>query len=306
MPYELPTQGSRFTGQYGRYKALYPIAEGSMSTVWAVKGPGGPLRALKVAQPKARRILNRLRASFRGGKSEGEIATLFDHPRIVKTLDWGSWRKNEFTVMEIIHGHLLSALLTLRAESHRKNPIPLLLESAQALGHIHRQGYIHRDFSPKNIFIDFHNHVKLFDFGLTVSRAMASHVRGNRTGTLSYLAPEIIKRQRSDPRTDIYSFGVFMYELLTLHRPHPGVASMKKLLIIINSDATPPGKHWIDMPKDLEDIVMKAIARDPRDRFDDVAQLIRALEQYAHDHDLSTQVKEIDEARWRGDVWEQC
>jgi len=304
MPQRKPHAGQRFTGQKDSYQIIYPIADGSMSSVWAAKDSAGRLMALKVGKASARRVTERLRERFRDGMTEGEIAAQFDHPSVVKTVDWGMKSGNEFMVMEKVQGFLLVELMAGRLKDHQENPIPLLLETARAVQHVHEKGYIHRDISPKNIFIDFQNRVKLFDFGLTVSIEKAAHMRGNRTGTLSYMAPEIIKRERSDQRTDIYSFGVFMYELLTLRRPYTGVATFDKIIVIINSEPPHPSKFWRAIPPDMEGIIMKAIARDPRDRFKDVAELIAALKDYAHANDLETEVPEISESSWRRDVWQ--
>jgi len=259
------------------FTVLYPLASGTLSTVYAARQEGSRLVALKVPNERAIRVASRL-AKFRSGKAEGDIATTLEHPHIVRTIAHGTMKqKVDYLVMEFMPGYLLSAILPSIHSALQKNPIRLLLQMAEALAYIHDEGYIHRDFNPRNIFALDNGDFKLFDFGLTIEIERAKQFAGNRTGTLSYLAPELIRRKTTDERTDIYAFGVLTYEILTLRRPYGSGTSLVKTLRLLNSEPTKPTTYYRELSPRFEALIMKAIEPRPENRYHSMREVIDDL-----------------------------
>jgi len=259
------------------YNLLYPIAKGTMSTVYYAEDKSANAVAIKIISKESMKIVEKLNKYFRNGKSEGEVTMEFDHPNIVKVLGYGIEHKKEYIIEEYIKGALLSEDIPRAYEKYRKNPLPLLQAMAEALKHIHSKGYIHRDVCPQNIFMCEDGSYKLFDFGLTVSIESAKKIRGNRTGRVSYLAPELLKRELTDQRTDIYSFGVLMYELLTLKRPYIGKTNIERLLQILNSAPVDPKQYYEDIPEPFYQILTKAMHKDKDNRYNSFDEVIQEL-----------------------------
>ncbi len=161
---------------------------------------------------------------FKGLKkpSEGEIASQFKHPNIVQTLEYGSTIDgNPYLVMELIEGPGINFLLS---PDHRAmlegTRLPLIRQIAEAVGEVHKQGFIHRDVCPRNVMVDSESGMlKLIDFGLTVPNTPDFTRPGNRTGNPNYMAPELVRRLKTDPRLDVFAFGVTAFELCTFDLP---------------------------------------------------------------------------------------
>ncbi len=231
--------------------------------------------AIKILTPESRRIRTKIEKHYRH-LTEGEVCMLFDHPNIVKTFGWGEG-KREFIVMELIPGVLLRDLLHEGRLNPKQNRLDLFLKAADALDHIHSKGIAHRDFCPRNILVDDEGGLKVFDFGLSVELELVKKIRGNRTGTLAYMAPELIKRQYTDQRCDIYALGVTMYEMFAGRRPFLGLDNIARLMQLLNSIADPPSVVNPQISADLERIIVKAIQKDPKERYSNVQELLADL-----------------------------
>ena len=172
---------------------------------------------------------------FRGLKKprEGEIALLFAHPHIVRTLEHGiTINAEQFVVMEFIEGAGLNSLLTERSPRLEGNRLRFIRQAAEALVAVHSAGFIHRDICPRNFMItDEKPRVKLIDFGLSVPAKPPFLQPGIRTGTPNYMAPEVVRRKPTDKRLDVFAFGVTAYEVCTGQLPwfsgETGMAAMR-------------------------------------------------------------------------------
>ena len=153
--------------------------------------------------------------------TEGEIATSFKHPRIVKTYSHGMTTNDEqFLVMEFLDGPGLNSLIIGRSKLLDGNRLTLARQAAEALEAVHEAGYIHRDICPRNfVCAKDATSLKLIDFGLTLPAEKEFMLPGNRTGTPNYMAPEVVRRKQTDQRLDIFAFGVSMYELFAFELP---------------------------------------------------------------------------------------
>jgi len=260
-----------------RFEILGQAGKGSMSTVMKARDlERERIVALKILDPIK---VHRLNARYRIARpSEGEIASSLRHPNLVRTYEYGITNRNEpFLVMEFIHGPGLSFLIETQSAVLDGRRIELLLGAARGLAHLHGLDFIHRDICPRNILIDPENTPELIDFGLTIPNTEDFHKPGNRTGTAAYMAPELIRRETTDHRVDIFSFGVTMYEMFTGRRPWEGSESLAVVVQHMNVDAKPISHINPAVPPELERIVTKSLARRPDERYQTMQNLVAAL-----------------------------
>jgi eukaryotic-like serine/threonine-protein kinase len=205
-----------------RFELLREAISGTMSQTFRARDrKTDQIVALKILDPEK---LADLEARLRGLKrpKEGEIALSLEHPNIVQTYEHGLTTKGEqYLVMEFIEGPGLNSLIIGRNDEVLSGiRVELIRQIAQSIAAVHSAGYIHRDICPRNLMIDPNGGVlKLIDFGLTVPATPEFMQPGNRTGTPNYMAPELVKRQKTDQRLDVFAFGVTAYELCTYELP---------------------------------------------------------------------------------------
>ena len=265
-------------GGIKKYKILHPLATGSMSHVFTAVTQSQAMVALKISKPETMRITKRLNVNYRSGKMEGQIGMELIHPNIVRTVDCGTCSKGEWIAMELMQGDILLEDLIPISRAIRNGDCKVFFAVGAALQYMHDKGYIHRDVSPKNIFMLSDGRVKLFDFSLTIMEEMARARPGNRTGSPSYMAPELIRRTRTDHRVDIYAFGIVMYEFLCGRKPVAGKGTLEKMLNLLNMGLTPLHEIREDVDPKMEEIVMKATAKDAGDRYSSMTDLLDDLE----------------------------
>jgi serine/threonine-protein kinase len=216
--------------------------------------------------------------------SEGEIAMKFNHPRIVKTREYGLTNDDEhYIVMEYLTGIGLNSYIQQRADVLTKNRVAMIRQMAEALSVVHEAGFIHRDVCPRN-FICLHQakDIKLIDFGLTVPATKFYMQPGNRTGTPNYMAPEILRRRPTDQRLDIYAFGVTVYQMTALELPWPGQEVSGKAAV--KHDTTPPRpilEFVPDLPPALAQAIMRCLEVDPAGRPQSFALFLKDIRDVA-------------------------
>lgn len=222
---------------------------------------------------------------------EAQAAGRIDHPNVVDIYDIGRHRSAYYLVMELLHGEPLSA----RQSTGPLAPgdaISIMMPVMRGVAAAHAEGVIHRDLKPANVFLcrapdGSQREPKVLDFGVSKLSAPqdASHAHltadGTMLGTPSYMAPEQLRAGMAvDHRADIYALGVILYEMLSGKRPF-GPMSTSQLIVEIATGAPEPlSRHRPDLPAELDAAVMKALARDPGDRFQDVRELALALEPF--------------------------
>lgn len=253
--------------------------QGSMSRVWrAYDRELGRTICLKVLDKEK---TAKFEARFVGRKKppEGDICMSLKHPNIVKTYEWGYSTKGEpFLVMELIEGTGLNFQVETRSPKLKGHEREVLGQLADALDYLHRQRFLHRDLCPRNVMLTNDGVVKLIDFGLTIPYTPEFCVPGNRTGTPDYLAPEIIRRQSTDHRVDLFALGVTAFEVFTGVMPwERSQDSQQSLQKRINSPARDPRDAWPTIPDDVRAFLIKAVERDPKDRFQSAAEFRQAV-----------------------------
>jgi serine/threonine-protein kinase len=213
---------------------------------------------------------------------EGEIGSKIIHPNVVRTLDWGySTRGEQFLVMEFIDGVTFDFLRETRAVPKLADQLEILAQAAEGLAAVHASGYIYHDINPRNFLITRERLVKLFDFGLAVPNTPEFRRPGNRTGTLNYMAPELIRREPIDERIDVFGFGALALEFLTDKLPFDGTGTMNAMLQRINAEPLDPAKANPKLPAALHDLLRRLIARRRDDRPKSLAKIAQTLREIA-------------------------
>jgi eukaryotic-like serine/threonine-protein kinase len=261
-----------------RFDLLNRTGQGSMSKVWKARDRElGRVVCLKLLD-KAKTA--RFESRFPGIKkpSEGAICMLLKHKSVVQTYEHGVTTEGEpYLVMEMIEGQGLNYLIETRHERLKGNRIDFLAQVADAVEYVHGQGFLHRDICPRNIMVTSDNVVKLIDFGLTIPNRPEFCKPGNRSGTTDYLAPELIRRVTTDLRVDLFALGVTAYELLTHTLPWEKAQSLQTLLNHMNSPPRNPREFREDLDEKTVAFLIKAVERDPRDRYQTAAEFRDAL-----------------------------
>jgi serine/threonine protein kinase len=262
-----------------RFELLGRTGQGSMSKVFRARDRKlGRVVCLKILDKEK---TAKFEARFPGLKrpTEGAVCLVLRHGNIVQTYEHGLSRAGEpFLVMELIEGMGLNFLIETNSPHLQGQRVNLLMQVADGLEYIHQQGFLHRDICPRNIMVtQAGGVVKIIDFGLAVPDTAEFHKPGNRTGTPSYLAPELIKRVATDRRVDLFALGVTAYETFTGHLPWERSRSFETLQKHLNSPGRDPRDYKPDLDERTARFLIKAIERDPRDRFQSAAQFREAL-----------------------------
>jgi serine/threonine protein kinase len=251
-----------------RFSLIGRTGQGSMSKVWRATDRNlGRTVCLKVLDKEK---TAKFEARFSGANKpkEGAICAGLRHKNIVQTFEHGISTEGEpFLVMELIEGMGLNFLVETRSKQLEGNRINYLDQMAEGLEYLHSQGFLHRDICPRNAMVTKDDVVKLIDFGLAIPNLPIFLRPGNRTGTPMYLAPEIIRRTTTDLRVDLFALGVTAYEMFTFALPWEKAQSLQTLLSHMNSPGKDPREYRHDMDDLTAAFLMKAIEREPRDRF---------------------------------------
>ena len=261
-----------------RYEIVMPLGEGAYAETYKARDmEHGRVVVLKVPDP----MLFADPAIYGRFRREAEIARTLDHPGIVHSLDDGSERTEPYLVLEFIDGENFRRRLR-----SFEGPVPIDLavqwgtELASVLVYLHEHGIVHRDLKPENILVTADGHLKVIDFGTALiegaKRLTWRHLTDS-LGTPDYMSPEQIQGNRGDGRSDIYAWGVMMYEFLTGRVPFTGDNWMAAMAGHLNKDPEPIRKRDAAVPPALEAVVLKAMRRYPEHRYADPAELVRDL-----------------------------
>ena len=207
---------------------------------------------------------------------EAKAAGRLNHRNIVGIYDYGEEKGLSFIVMEYVQGKELKSFFAARHPFSMSQIVRLMGELLDALGYSHSRGVIHRDVKPDNIFVTDDGSVKLGDFGIARIDSTAKTHAGTVLGTPSYMAPEQIRGETADARSDLYAAGVILYQFLVGERPFSGgmVAVMQKVLM---EAPKPPSRHNPSIPEAIDAVVLRALAKSASDRFASAAEFSREL-----------------------------
>jgi serine/threonine-protein kinase len=259
------------------YRLDVEVAHGGMSTLFrATDLRNGRQVAVKVPHPEMEAdpvLLERFRR-------EEEIGQEIDHPGIVKTFD-GEERSRRYMVIEWVDGRLLRSVLNEQRKLPVERAVALTLAICDALDNLHKHGVIHRDLKPENIMVDTEDRIKIIDFGIALKEDARRITHATITpalGTPDYISPEQVKGLHGDQRSDVYALGAMLYEMLTGQPPFVGsnpLAVMNERLLI---DPKPARELNGEISPELEEVLSRALERDPRHRYSTAHEMAWELE----------------------------
>src|ERR1017187_3375498 len=248
------------------YRIDAVVARTGMSVLYkATDEKTGREVAIKVPHPE----LEADPVLFERFKREEEIGQLLDHPGVVKTFN-SETRSRVYMVVEWVDGRLLRTILNEEKKLPVDRAVKIALGMCHALDYMHKRGIVHRDLKPENVMVDANDEIKLIDFGIAMkedARRLTFVNLSATMGTPDYISPEQVKGQRGDQRSDIYAMGIMLYEMLTGRVPFAGpnpLAAMNERLL---KDPAPPRELNREIAPELEEIVFRALEREPRHRY---------------------------------------
>ena len=233
-------------------------------------------------------------------KREAQAIATLHHPNIVQVYQFSAWQESQFFAMEFIEGKTLEEILNIkRKSSEEEQKIPLLwaidiiIQTLRALEYAHSKNVIHRDIKPANIMLDVSGRVFLTDFGLAKQLELEKiEADGITLGTPEYMSPEQAAGEPVDWRTDIYSLGLVLYELLTGDTPYQGKSPMSIIANrIIKENVRRPTECNPDIPQEIERIIMRAVAKKKEERYQSSQEMLEALDKFRSEQKISEIVR---------------
>jgi eukaryotic-like serine/threonine-protein kinase len=276
----------------GDYEIISSLGKGGFGSVYMAKSSTGVDVALKVLNPSALENQRVVKKFFH----EAMILSRLDHVNITKLVEFFPDGENYAIVMEYVEGVELKSVI-----AKHQGPIPFELafkiasQSLDAFHYAHQNGILHRDIKPGNIIIDRDNNAKIMDFGIAKMAGAASHDTAASMLSVHYVPPERFdKTKEIDQRSDIYSMGLVMYEMFAGRRPFKATETAQVMFCHMNQIPDPPTKFSPNLPENISNAIIKALEKDPADRWNNFQEFQKAIQLDAEDYDDATEILDSD------------
>lgn len=261
----------------GKYKIQRELGRGAMGVVYRGFDPFierevaiKTLRADAVDAKEKAVLLERF-------QKEAKAAGRMNHPNIVQIYEYGEDADQVYIAMEIVQGVELRDYLEEGSKFSMESIVSMMQELLEALGFAHKHGVVHRDIKPGNIVVLPDGHIKIMDFGIARLESSTLTQAGTILGTPSYMSPEQFMGQRVDGRSDLFSAGVILYELLTGEKAFPGNAFSTIMHKVLKEDPPPPSELNVLVTREFDQVVKKALGKRPSERFQNAAEFSESL-----------------------------
>lgn len=260
-----------------RYEILDVIGTGGMAVVYrALDHRLNRLVAVKILKDE----LSRNQEFRRRFHAESQAVAMLSHPNIVSVYDVSRSGDADYIVMELIEGITLKQYLEKKLNLNWRETLHFSMQIAKALEHAHGRGIVHRDIKPHNIMILKDGSIKVADFGIARVGSAQNTLTREALGSVHYISPEQAKGARVDNRSDLYSLGVVMYEMLTGRTPYDGETPVSVAIQHINGTARRPSELMPGIPIGLEQIVMRAMSANADSRYSSATEMLRDMEEF--------------------------
>ena len=275
-----------------RYEIIELIGSGGMANVYkALCHRLNRYDAVKIMRDETAANTER-RRRFR---AESQAVAMLSHPNIVSVYDVSHSDDVEYIVMELIDGITLKQYLQKKSVLDPSEVLDFTIQTAKALEHAHSKGIIHRDIKPQNIMLLKDGMIKVADFGIASLENTIEENNGETVGSVHYIAPEQARGEAPDARSDIYSLGIVMYEMLTGKLPYVGNSDVEVAVKHMNTDPVTPRDIVPSIPEELERICLKAMNSNIDERYQSASEMLADLEEYKS-QSLAAHVLEDSEA----------
>jgi serine/threonine protein kinase len=276
------------------YEILAKLATGGMAEIFLARGASTAGIERYVVLKRVLRERATDAAFVRMFLDEARLAAQLQHPNIAQVYDIGKLGDSYFFTMEYVHGETVRAFLHRSHGLRRQIPIGSVLTvaagAAAGLHHAHERigidgrplGIVHRDVSPSNLMVSYEGNVKLVDFGVAKAAHQSVETRsGTVKGKIAYLSPEQCRGRNIDRRSDLFSLGIVIWEMLTTERLFRQPSDFETMAAIVNTPTDPPSSRRDDVPPELDALVLKLLAKEPAERYQSADELLEHIEQVA-------------------------
>ena len=258
-----------------RYEVFQHIGQGGMADVFLAVDT---ILNRQVAVKILRSELCTDAVSVLRFEREAQAATALSHPNIVEIYDVGEYKGHHYIVMEYVSGKPLKKMIQQRGALLTEEAIDIMIQLTAATAEAHRRGIIHRDIKPQNVIVKSDGSIKMLDFGIALAKGSMQLTQANNVmGSVHYLAPELAKGQSASPQSDIYALGICLFEMLTGDVPFKADQAVQVALMHMHNDMPEVRSINPQIPQSVENIVIRATAKDPDKRYTSCNEMLEDL-----------------------------
>jgi predicted Ser/Thr protein kinase len=276
-----PVGGTPSISQFGRYKIVEVLGKGGMGTVYKGLDPAldrpVALKTIRLDFALSSSEISELKERL---IQEAKAAGRLSHPNIVTIYDVGEEGGQHYIAMEYLSGYTLEDFIEKKGVLNYRIVAKIIMQTCEALSYAHQHGIVHRDIKPANIMLLDDFHVKVMDFGIARLETTSLTKSNVALGTPHYISPEQLEGRPADKRSDIFSLGVVIYELLTGQKPFQGENISSLMYRILNHQPAPPSSVDDKTPLVFDHMVSKAMAKNPEDRHQDAEEIAKVMREF--------------------------